>query len=135
MEKFFLEQDIRVLYVQASSFPEGISEAHNQLHRKLVSDSRREFYGISFPISLGKLVYKAAVKEQYDGEAEKLGCEIFIIKNGQYICKNVTDYPNNLAKIGETFRELLQEPSIDPQGCCVEMYLNDRDVRCMIRLT
>jgi hypothetical protein len=134
MDKFTLKEDIKVFCVTASSFPEGISAAHEKLHALLPSDAARRFYGISFPQSLGKIIYKAAVEQEYEGEAEKLGCEKFIIKKGEYISSIIKDYSNNIPSIGETFRRMLSDPRIDPEGCCVEVYLNDRDMQCMVRL-
>jgi hypothetical protein len=36
--------------------------------------------------------------------------------------------------MGKAFDELISHPAIDPQGCCVEWYLTQNDVRCMVRL-
>ncbi|MEW5844397.1 MAG: hypothetical protein AB1775_14150 [Bacteroidota bacterium] len=47
----------------------------------LPSDKGRNFFGISSPNREGDIIYKAAVEELFAGEAEKLGCETFIIKN------------------------------------------------------
>ena len=47
----------------------------------LPSDNGRNFFGISSPNMKGDLIYKAAVEESFRGEAEKLGCETFMIKN------------------------------------------------------
>ncbi|MCY7327346.1 MAG: hypothetical protein LH618_02215 [Saprospiraceae bacterium] len=33
--------------------------------------------------------------------------------------------------VGQTFKKLLDDPRIDPQGYCLEFYLNERDMRCM----
>jgi hypothetical protein len=134
MDKFTLKEDVKVFCVTATSFPQGISAAHEKLHALLPSDAGRKFYGISYPESLGKIIYKAAVQQQYEGEAEKLGCESFVIKKGEYISQVITDYANDLQRIGEIFQTMLADPRIDPNGCCVEDYLNDRDMRCMIRL-
>jgi hypothetical protein len=40
----------------------------------------------------------------------------------------------DIPAIGNTFQELLETPGIDPNGYCVEWYINDKDVICMIRL-
>ena len=84
MEKYYLDQDIKVFYVEASSFPEGIKPAYEKLHSLIKSPAGRRFFGISYPEKPGKIIYKAAVEESYPGEAENLGCETFIIKKGEY---------------------------------------------------
>ena len=94
----------------------------------------RQFFGISYPETPSKIIYKAAVEESYPGEGEKLGCETFIIKKGQYISIYIKDFMKDIPKIGQSFQELLADERIDPNGCCVEEYINDKDVRCMVRL-
>jgi hypothetical protein len=134
METFFLERDIKVFYVKASSFPDGVQEAYQKLHLLLVAPAGRRFFGISYPESPGKIIYKAAVEENYTGEGKALGCENFVIKKGKYISIYIKDFMNNIPAIGKAFQELLVDERIDPNGCCVEEYINDKDVRCMIRL-
>ena len=135
MENYFLEQDIKVFYVQAASFPDGIREAHKKLCSLIGFAKDRKIYGISYPESPGKIIYKAAVEESYAGEAEKLGCPIFIIKKGMYTSIYIKDFYSDIPAIGNTFQKLLDNPRIDPKGCCVEMYEGDKDVRCMVRLS
>jgi hypothetical protein len=132
MEKYFLNDDIKVFYVTASSFPDGIMEAYKKL-QSIVPAKDRKLYGISYPQN-GKIVYKAAAKEAYEGEAEKHGCETFVIPRGEYISELLTDWRKNEAVIGETFKKLLAQQGIDKNGFCLEEYLNENDVRCMVPL-
>jgi len=135
MEKYLLKDDIKVFYVTALSFPDGIMEAYEKLKAMLPSAEERKFYGISYPQN-GKIVYKAAVQETYDGEAEKYGCETFVIPHGEYISELLHDWKKNERVIGETFQKLLAQPDIDKKnGFCVEEYLNEKDVRCMVGLS
>ena len=85
MESIFLEQDIKVFYVTATSFPDGIQGAYQKLHSVIGSPAGRRFFGISYPEAPSKIIYKAAVEESHPCEGEELGCETFIIKKGQYI--------------------------------------------------
>ncbi|HMK18681.1 MAG TPA: hypothetical protein VK492_10790 [Chitinophagaceae bacterium] len=134
MESFFLEQDIKIFYVTATSFPGGVMDAHQKLHSLIGSPTGRKFFGISYPETPSKIIYKAAVEESYPGEGEKLGCETFVIKKGHYISVYIKDFMKDIPKIGRSFQELLADERIDPKGCCVEEYINDKDVRCMVRL-
>jgi hypothetical protein len=134
MESFFLEQDIKIFYVTATSFPGGVMDAHQKLHSLIGSPTGRKFFGISYPETPSKIIYKAAVEESYPGEGERLGCETFVIKKGQYISIYIKDFMNDIPKIGQSFKELLADERIDPKGCCVEEYIYDKDVRCMVRL-
>jgi|ERR1044072_2898962 hypothetical protein len=131
MEKFTLEKDIRVFCVTAKSFPDGIMDAFKKLQALVPGD--RKYFGLSRPEN-GSIVYKAAVEEKEPGEAEKLNCEPFIIRKGNYLSKTITDYMKNTPAIGETFQEMIKQPDIDPNGYCVESYFNEKDVCCMVRL-
>jgi len=134
MEKYHLEQDIKVFYVEASSFPEGIKPAYEKLHSLIKSPAGRRFFGISYPERPGKIIYKAAVEESYPGEAEGLGCETFIIKKGEYINIYIRDFMKDISAIGKAFSELLKDPQIDPQGYCLEIYEGMNNVRCLVPL-
>ena len=134
MESFFLEQDIKVFYVTATSFPDGIQEAYQKLHSIIGLPVGRRFFGISYPETPATIIYKAAVEESYPGEGDLLGCETLVIKKGQYISIYIKDFMKDIPKIGRSFQELLADKRIDPNGSCVEEYINDKDVRCMVRL-
>ena len=135
MKNYFLEREIKLFYVKANSFPGGILEAHEKLRSLIGFAKNRKVYGISYPEAPGKIIYKAAVEESYAGEAEKLGCPVFIIKKGKYTSIYINDFHSDIPAIGRAFQQLLDDPGIDPKGCCVEMYEGDKDVRCMVRLS
>jgi len=40
----------------------------------------------------------------------------------------------DIDSIGAAFNKLIQLSDIDPQGYCIEWYLSDKDVRCMVRV-
>ena len=134
MEIFNLDTDIKVLCVTAKSFPDGIMEAFDQLHSIVPVTEKGRQFGISWPNESGKIVYKAAMEEIQDGEAELLGCEPFVIKEGKYLFIDRNDFMKDLPGIGNAFQLLISQPDIDPNGYCLEWYLNDKDVRCMVRL-
>lgn len=134
METSFLEKDIKVFYVTASSFPQGVLAAHQHLHSMVPFSTKRGYFGISRPENGGEIVYKAATEETFHGEAEQYKCDTLILKKGKYIQTVVKDYTKDIQSIGRAFGKLLEQPGLDPQGYCVEWYLNDKDVKCMIRL-
>lgn len=134
MEKYLLKDDIKVFYVTALSFPEGIIEAHQKLESMLPSIKERKFYGISYPDKNGVISYKAAVEESYPGEAEKYGCKTFVIPKGEYISELLSDWNKDVTIVEKTFKKLLADPRIDPNGFCLEMYLENNEMRCMVGL-
>src|SRR6195952_1197042 len=98
METITLPKDIKVFYVPASSFPDGIMQAHETLHALVPFSTDRKFYGLSRPEN-GPIQYKAAAEEINKGEAEKFGCNILILKKGKYICLTVHDYLKDVQSI------------------------------------
>lgn len=134
MEIFHLEKDITVFYVQAESYPEGIMAAHQQLHSKVPFSRARGYFGLSRPNEKGVIQYYACAEEMQSGEAVQYGCPCIILKAGNYNSVDLTNYRTQLSMIGETFQKLLHQPGIDPQGYCVEWYLNETDMRAMVRL-
>lgn len=132
IEKYSFDKDIHVLCVQAASFPNGVMAAFEQLHARLPDSMSRKSYGISRPEGGGGIVYKAATEEKYEGEAAETGLERFTIRKGEYIGCLITDFKKDVQSIGRTFRELLAQPGIDPDGYCLEWYPNASDVQCMV---
>lgn len=133
METITLDNDIKVFYVTATSFPGGILEAHQRLHTLVAFSTERKYFGISRPEG-GPIVYRAATEEKEPGEAERLSCETLTLKHGRYVAITIHDYLKDVQSIDRTFKQLLSQPGIDPNGYCVEWYLSDKDVRCMVRL-
>lgn len=134
MENFQLNNDIKVFYLAAKSFPDGVLEAHNELQAKLPTIENRKFFGISSPGENGSILYKAAVEELYDGEGKKAGCERFTIKAGKYISTFIADFMKDVPAVSKAFRKLLAYPGIDPNGYCLEIYEGSSDVRCLVPL-
>jgi hypothetical protein len=134
MEPFHLDHDITLLCLKADSFPDGVMAAWNKLYSLLGTREGRHAFGISWSDSKGGIIYKAAVEESYAGEAEKLGCETHVAKKGAYSSIYIPDFPSDMQSFSRAFRELLTDSRLDPQGMCVEMYINDKEVRCMVRL-
>jgi predicted transcriptional regulator YdeE len=133
METTNIDQDIKVLYLPATSFPDGIKEAHEKLHSIIPFTNERKYFGISRPEN-GEIKYKAAAEELTEGEAENFNLKTLILKKGNYVSLTVQDYMKDIPAIGKAFKKLLSYPGLDPQGYCVEWYLDNRDVKCMIRL-
>ncbi|TKC16187.1 transcriptional regulator [Robertmurraya kyonggiensis] len=131
METLVIENDIKVVYVTATSFPEGIQEAHERLHEVIPYSNERRYFGLSRP-EMGVIVYKAAA-EQFEKEKDS-NCEALIIEKGKYRSITVMNYKNAPQKISEAFDELISYSDIDPNGYCVEWYQGEEDVKCMVRL-
>lgn len=134
MEIITIENDIPVLYITASSFPEGVMAAHQKLHALIPYSENRRYFGLSRPEDGGGIIYRAGAEALNPGEAGELGLEVITLKKGSYVSLLVENYMKDISSIGNAFQKLLAHPGLDPEGYCVEIYLNQKDVQCMIRL-
>jgi hypothetical protein len=133
MEIFKLENDTKIICLKAKSFPQGIQEAFDLLSAKLERADERKYFGISHGSKSGEIIYKAAVNELFDGEAEKLNCEAFTIIKGTYLREIIKDWKTKVEKMGEAFRTMIADSRLDYNSPCVEVYEGD-DVICMVRI-
>lgn len=107
--------------------------AHQQLHRQIPYTKERRYFGLSRPEN-GPIVYRAAAEELIAGEGRELKFQTLIIPMGNYYCIGIKNFVEDPTTITAAFAKLLALPDIDPQGYCVEEYLNDKYVRCMVRM-
>jgi len=133
-EEYYVNEDITVLFKTATSFPDGIQKAHKDLHSLLSPSDRRTFYGISYPDRNGNIIYKAAAEQVREDEAKKLNMEAFTIRKGKYICEVLKEWRKDEMSVGRTFKKLLSDPRIDKKGYCLEIYVNEKDMRCLVPL-
>jgi len=134
MEKYNIEKDLKILYVQAASFPYGVGEAYQKLHTILPDANTRTNYGISHMTESGHIVYKAGVEESYPGEGAQLGCDVLTVRKGTYASELLLDWKKDETVVGKTFQKLLQHPELDKKGYCLEIFQNGKDVLCLVPL-
>ena len=133
MEKVTLEHDISVFYVKAHSFPDVILEVHTRLHSLIPDSNTRQTYGISHPEN-GAIVYKAGFEEKFTGEVAAHNCETMVLNKGEYYSIMLRDFMNSPNSVKNALTTLLALPGFNRQVYCVERYLNEKDVECMIRV-
>ena len=135
MKTISLDKDIKVFYVTAPSFPQGIKEATDKLHSLFPFSPARKIFGLSRPENGGGIVYRAAAEELKEGEGRMYHCETLNIKKGKYISQKVENFREDVLAVDRAFKQLLLEPNLDPNGYCVEWYETEgTGVTCMIRL-
>ena len=136
METYTFPQNIPAIYVEASSFPNGVMAAHKTLRAKVGEGKGRRFFGISFPNEKGEIIYKAAAGELHPGEAGELGLATFTIRKGDYISEVLKDWMKQEGKIKDIFQDLPKQgdANVAGDGYCLEEYINDTDVRLMVTL-
>ena len=133
MEIFTIKEDIKVFCLKAKSFPDGIKEVFEKLHRVAPIAEKRTYYGISYP-ERGKIKYSAAANELYDGELSHQEMEPFVIKKGNYLLIEIKDFMKHIPSIEKAFKQLTRDKRIDPNGVCLEWYINNSTCRCMVKM-
>ncbi len=134
MNTLQLDKDIVVFCLKADSFPDGVLQAHQQLHSLIAYNPQRDYFGISHPDKTGKIIYKAAAEELVKGELQKHHLEEKIIPPGKYIYIDINNFMKNIPLIGKAFEELLKDKRIDKNGFCIEWYITQENCRCMIKI-
>jgi hypothetical protein len=133
MDIVSFDKDISVVCVKASRFPEGVLEAFAKLKALIPKMAERKLFGLSRP-EHGTIEYKAATEEDYPEEAEALHAESLCIKKGNYISVTIMNYMKQMESVGKTFKDMLEYPGLDPNGYCVEWYISETEMKCMVRL-
>ncbi len=133
MKRIKIENNIKVFYIQAKSFPDGVMEAFQKMHSLIEFPPQRRNFGISRPEN-GEIVYKVASEELIKGDLEKNNLKEFIIPHGEYIGIEIKNFRNDLSSIKKAFDKLIDSPDIDKNGYCIEEYKGTDDVFCMVRL-
>ncbi|WP_069658469.1 hypothetical protein [Arcticibacter eurypsychrophilus] len=128
-----LSEDIQVHCIKASSFPDGIQQAHETLHRLLHDDIHHNYFGLSWPDLDGSIIYKAAAEEAKEGELAKHSLETKTILKGGYLYIDIPDFMKDIPAIGTAFQELIQDERVANDQFCIEWYLNQNLCRCMIK--
>lgn len=133
MESYRLKEDIKVMCINATSFPQGVEAAYSKLY-DIAGSAGRIIYGLSKPNEQGVIIYKAAATEKFAGEAEQLGLESYTIPKGAYVAETIFDWRNNMLKFAPIFSALLDNRRLDRSTWCVEWYKSPDEVLCMIKL-
>jgi len=132
MEKYLLQNDVKVFGVEVKTFPNGIGETFDSLVKMLPGGFDRSFYGISF-MKDGAMAYVAGAEEKFIGEARKYNCERYTVERGEYLTVRVKDWRKKTDQIGNVFREMMRDPSVDKTKPGVEWYKNNDEMLCMVR--
>jgi hypothetical protein len=133
MEKYILKENIKLLIKPVSTFPLGITETFESLEQMLPDGKTRDYFGISY-IEHGKIIYFAAAREQFDGEAKLFQCESKVVESGEYIVVPIQDWYNHLDSIKDVFHNLMQDPRADLTKPCIEWYKTMKEMWCMMKV-
>jgi hypothetical protein len=134
MEIYMIEKDIPTFFIKARSFPEGVMEAWQQLHKKFPQTANRRFFGISWKNKDHIIQYLAAAERLTEEESIKIELESFIIPKGPYRSQWIRNYNKHHSEFERVFAEMLKDPELDPNGFCLEIYEGTDDALCLVKL-
>lgn len=133
MQTIKILNDVKLFYIQATSFPDGIKDAFNKLENSLPTKQGREFYGI-YEENENGISYKAAVLEQFKNEGDKYSCKYFILEKGKYLSESINNWETKIEKIGETFDKMFEMENVNPKSPSIEHYKTLNELVCMVKL-
>jgi len=126
-----ITDDIKVIYVKAETFPEGITAAFDKLET-ITGLKNRHVYGIT-ECTGEKLAYMACVKEEFDGEAVQLGLPVYEIPKGKYFYYTLKNWRENIDQIPQLFAQFDKMSGIKKQTICLEDYIGDDEMLVMVQ--
>lgn len=130
MELYKLKHEVKVICVEAASFPGGIKAAFEKLNKVVPEIKKRDLFGISKP-EHGMIRYRAAASENFSGEASKLGHPTFIIKKGNYLGETLMNWQENEMMIMSIFNRLVADKRLDGSAHCIEWYKSEKELLCL----
>ncbi len=134
MEKYRIETEIKVMFLQAPKFPLDVPNTYTNLEQKITDKTSRKYFGFSHPNKEGIVQYKACAEILNENEPKDYGLETIIIKSGNYISIFIQNHYQDGENIPNAFGKLLKHPRLDPNGYCLEIYkdFTDPDVLCLV---
>lgn len=132
MDSYTFQEDLIVACVTSPNGIEGADDAMATLRSLLSPHERRQFFGIYWPGVDGGTYKAAATLTESDSVKQGLGA--FTIKNGPYNSFYIKDYKSQPDAVVKAFDMLRNQHEVDPDGYCLEWFVNENDVKCMVPL-
>lgn len=128
-------KDMQVVFVEASSFPEGIQDAFDKLELRVRNIKKVSYFGISNPEQGRGIVYRAAAATLPAIDTHENNLQSLTIKGGEYYSVRLEDVKASPQTLSEAFEKILSQPHIDPEGHCIEVYdhFGSKGVECIVR--
>jgi len=134
METYNLKNDLKLFGTKVETFPDGIKEAFDALLAIIPDGFSRSYYGVSYMDENGKIIYMAAAEEKYEGEAEKYGCQRYIIEKGEYLSVTVHGWRKKVDCIKDVFAEMMEDDRADKGKPVVEWYKTETEMLCLVKM-
>jgi predicted transcriptional regulator YdeE len=133
MEKIKIDNDLTVMGITVTDFPNGIGKTFDKLVKEIPGGFDRPYYGISRMTPNG-FHYLAAALEKYDGEALKHNYERDKVEKGEYLVMPLENWRSKTDMIKDIFTKMMDDPNADTSKPCVEWYKDEKVMLCMVRM-
>ena len=132
MEIFQLPQEYRLLCKKVNKFPEGIGDAFENLYRQLPCPHKRNYFGISWMDEQQQVNYQVAAERRADDVCEEF--EDRVLPKATYLVVRIMNWYEHLSDIKGVFGALMADMRTDKSFPCVEWYLSDDEMLCMMKI-
>jgi hypothetical protein len=119
---------VNLVGCKAKSFPEGISEAWNELESQLPTKSGRKFYGLTIPVH-SQIEYYACVIPQKN---ESLNGKWFQIERGKFARVKLLNWKQHTDKISVIIDQLIQVYHPDMKAISLEYYKSEKELHLLV---
>ena len=117
---------LRLITVKASSFPEGIRAAWQEIETKRKIKGRKA-YGV---IREGD--YFAGLVSDGELEERVTGLSIIEVPGGPYARLKLEDWQSHIAEIGPLFAQMASEHEVDPTRPALEFYRSFTELHLLL---
>lgn len=133
MKLYKQTEDLSIIGIQVKNFPNGIKEAFDSLIKVL--GSKRAYYGVSWLDESDSVKYYAMAREIFPGEGKRYNYELLTIEKGEYQTEAVQDWLSKTEGIKEVFHGLMANNKPDKSHPCIEWYISDEEMLCMVKIS
>jgi hypothetical protein len=133
MDTFMIEKDIPVFGFRVEKFPLEIKETFDRLVT-IIGGFEQPLYGISW-MEGNEVIYYAMADDEIPGLAKHHAAEQRTIQKGNYLKVTVKDWLSKTDKLNAIFHEMMSDPRADLSSACVEIYKNDEEMYCLVKLS
>jgi hypothetical protein len=138
MELYKQTEDIDVIGIHVTTFPNGIKEAFGSLMKTLGND--RAYYGISWMDENKNVQYYAMAEAISKDEGKQYNYELLTIEKGEYQAETIHNWMSKTDRIKDVFHDLMvnnktdkNDPCPDKNRPCIEWYKSDEEMLCMVK--
>lgn len=131
MEIYKQTETIITIGQQVPTFPNGIKEAFGNLMKTL--GNNRAYYGISWMDEDDKVIYYAMAQEAFPGEGRQHNYDILPIEKGEYRGEAIQNWMSKTDSIKDVFHNLMGNIKADKNHPCIEWYMSDDEMVCMVK--